>query len=291
MEKMGIDQSPMQGILTDADLKSEIQQGRLIRLPGEAWLNAYKSRSSITKDSLLEQVEACSVDLTIGTIFNRGEIKREGYVTLQPGEVISLFTLEELEMPEDIAATAFPLNSQSSEGLLVLNPGHIDPGYVGPMTVKAINVKKTELSVNIGDKIFTLIFQRLPKPVRNRYDRSIANREKKEIEFNKKDVVNTPRGLANIVSLDKETPFVTKDQVSNAIKDHWMPRLTITLTVLVLVIAICSFIYQIIISTWNMPSGASDTQTEQMHQPSESPPGNVIDLDSLPPTGQQNDGN
>jgi deoxycytidine triphosphate deaminase len=103
---------------------------------------------------------------TIGTIFREDQILRaEGgraneRIIIEPGEIVSVLTLEELNLPGDVAATAFAINSQSREGLMVLNPGHVDPGFRGPLSVKAINLRKVPLSIAGGDKIFTVIFER-----------------------------------------------------------------------------------------------------------------------------------
>src|SRR5260370_600345 len=71
-------------------------------------------------------VEACSYDMRVGTIFREGlRIKGlQNQTILQPGDIVSLFTMEELDLPPDVAATAFALNAMSSQGILVLNPGH-----------------------------------------------------------------------------------------------------------------------------------------------------------------------
>jgi deoxycytidine triphosphate deaminase len=100
---------PSQGILTKQDIENKIDNGSLI-------LHASKN-----------QIQACSYDLRIGTIFRDGN-KSQDSVTVEPGEIISLLTEEELKIPNNMMATVFAINGKSSEGLLVLNPGHIDPG-------------------------------------------------------------------------------------------------------------------------------------------------------------------
>lgn len=102
-------------------------------------------RKELIKDAVEENVQGCSYDLRIGTIFKDGRIIKgeQGagdQVLLEPGEIISLFTLEELLLPNDITATAFAINALSSQGLLVLNPGHVDPGYHGPLTVSFLQM-------------------------------------------------------------------------------------------------------------------------------------------------------
>jgi hypothetical protein len=41
------------------------------------------------------------------------------------------------------------------------NPGHVDPGYVGPMRFTVMNVGKADITLRTGDPIVTLLFFRL----------------------------------------------------------------------------------------------------------------------------------
>ncbi len=140
-----------EGILSKQDIEAKIDSGELV-------LNAVKAN-----------LEACSYDLRIGTIFKNGQIINENHpdanrqFDIQPGEIINLFTWEEIKLSSKIMATVFARNAESSfKGLLVLNPGHIDPGFQGLITIKAINLGKDPLSIQRGQKILTIIFEEMP---------------------------------------------------------------------------------------------------------------------------------
>jgi deoxycytidine triphosphate deaminase len=178
----------------------------------------------------------------ITTIFREGQILRaEGgraneRIIIEPGEIVSVLTLEELNLPGDVAATAFAINSQSREGLMVLNPGHVDPGFRGPLSVKAINLRKVPLSIAGGDKIFTVIFEKLPKNTRP-YDKNVP-REERERDCNKIDLEVSPRNLCEMLKISKDCPFAlekdvkafrTEAEVKQIVTDHWMSRLTLVL--------------------------------------------------------------
>jgi deoxycytidine triphosphate deaminase len=225
--------NPTAGILTDQDIKAEIEAGRLIRL------------------GLIENIEACSYDLRAGTIFKRGKIikKDEDYVVLEPGDIISLFTLEEVLLPADIAATVFPINSMSSQGLLVLNPGHIDPGFSGPITVRAINLRSTPQTIDIGIPIFTIIFERLPKAVGKPYNERhtlATNRSANEKAFKSTDVQQNPLSMGRLVMLGKDRPLMTGDEVDRRIRDHWSTKATLVGTLAGLLLAGIAAIFAII---------------------------------------------
>jgi deoxycytidine triphosphate deaminase len=194
------------GVLNSADIEREIDNQRLMR-------GADKNL-----------IQACSYDMRIGTIFKDGRPitgpqTQGNEVQVQPGEIISLFTQEELALPADIMATAFAINSMSSQGLLVLNPGHVDPGFVGPLTVRAINIRKTPKAINLGTKIFTVIFERLPTPTPTPYNRNVS-RQEREIEFNAMDLEQNPKSLTSLVFEGKDHPFITAEAVDEKIRNY-----------------------------------------------------------------------
>ena len=214
------------GILRKEDILSEIKSHRLIR------------------DALEENVQACSYDMTIGTIFiDKKKITPADMsgITINPGAIVSVFTAEELDLPSDIAGTAYAINSMSSEGLLVLNPGHIDPGFRGPLTVRAINMRATSKALNFGTRIFTVIFERLPEPTAYPYDYNRTRREL-ENEFHEKDVEQNPESLFKLVTLGKDKPLMTAEDVRNEIKKHWSTRLATFAAIVAAIFAILAVV-------------------------------------------------
>lgn len=118
-----------------------------------------------------------SIDLSIGSIF-LPETKRFEYGgVLQPrqeyflrtGETAVVETLQRLNFPNDIEAFGFPPSSVSSQGLLMTNPGHIDPGYLGTLRFTVINMGQEPFLLKHGDRIVTLLVCRLTTPARRGY--------------------------------------------------------------------------------------------------------------------------
>ncbi len=79
--------------------------------------------------------ESCSYDLRIGAVFIGDKIISQHHqqnsnwnINVKPSEIVTILTLEDVNLPKDICATVFAINSLSSTGFLILNPGHIDPG-------------------------------------------------------------------------------------------------------------------------------------------------------------------
>lgn len=197
------------GIFAKQDIETAIDRGELI-------LNASK-----------ECLQACSYDMRIGTIFKEGQIINEAHpqgneqFTVKPGEVISIFTLEEISLPNNVMATAFAINSQSSRGLLVLNPGHVDPGFKGPLTVKVLNLRKAPLTISRRTRIFTVVFQSILNGTTSPYRNNIP-REQREQDFNANDVEVAARNLSELVILGKDSPYPTRQEVKDIVQNHWL---------------------------------------------------------------------
>lgn len=72
-----------------------------------------------------------------------------------------MLSLEVVKIPKSLIGTVFAINGMSSQGLLILNPGHIDPGFIGPISICAINLSKESFKLSLGQSIFTLVLNEL----------------------------------------------------------------------------------------------------------------------------------
>jgi dCTP deaminase len=123
-----------------------------------------------SKDS---SIQPCSVDLHIGQMFLPGEadktspgtLKARKEVTLATGQTAVIVTSEVLNFPSDWAAYGFPPSHVSSHGLLMTNPGHIDPGYRGNLRFTVINMSAEPFPLRAGDGIVTLLIHKLTSSV------------------------------------------------------------------------------------------------------------------------------
>jgi dCTP deaminase len=68
-------------------------------------------------------------------------------------------------MPSDHGGFGFPPSRISALGLLMTNPGHIDPGYRGRLQFTVINMGREDYSLRIKDQIVTLLIFRLSSKV------------------------------------------------------------------------------------------------------------------------------
>jgi len=128
--------------------------------------------------SKISPVQPTSIDLHIGKIFvpeverdRRGGIinPKTDYHTLNSGETAFIETAEKLNVPSDIAGFGFPPASTAVKGLLMTNPGHIDPGFIGNLTFTLINMGREPFTIRRGDILFTTLWIKLSCNVEKDY--------------------------------------------------------------------------------------------------------------------------
>ncbi|MHB1957472.1 MAG: dCTP deaminase [Acidobacteriaceae bacterium] len=113
-------------------------------------------------------VQPASLDLHVGEIFipgkrpsaSGGRDNPEDEIVLRTGHTVVVTTLESLKLPSDVSGIGFPPSHVSELGLLMTNPGHIDPGYDGRLRFVVINVGKGDFPLRCGDPIVTLLLFR-----------------------------------------------------------------------------------------------------------------------------------
>jgi len=122
-------------------------------------------------------IQPSSIDLHIGSIYLPGaklsekglEITPLGAHTLLPGQTAVVVTLETLCLPNNVAAVGFPPSHVSVKGLLMTNPGHVDPGYSGLMRFTVINMGRENFDLLRGFTIVTLLFFEMSSPAKRDY--------------------------------------------------------------------------------------------------------------------------
>lgn len=156
-------------VLSDKDIVERLVDRQLV--PG---LETPANGDWYSKES---PVQPASLDLHVGDIFlpeaKPGERGSESLPlkqhVLAAGETILIRTKEELRMPDDLAAIGFPPAGLSVSGILMTNPGHVDPGYKGPMHVTVINMGTELHPFAAGERIFTVCFFQLSSPAKQGY--------------------------------------------------------------------------------------------------------------------------
>lgn len=221
----------------------------------EELLELAKHHDLLGKDYDDNNFEPCSYDLRMGTAFQHQKIYRKNVfydngftntIIIKPSEIVTFLTLEIVKVPNDCIGTVFAINRLSSTGLLILNPGHIDPGFKGPISICAINLSKEERRISIGDKIFTLVLQKLTKELEQGqlYDSKFINRRKREEEFNKNTALQLSDSFFDLISTYKSTPYF-KEQVLDVVKTKLYKSYTIISVITTILITIFVFLVNI----------------------------------------------
>ncbi|MEM9066145.1 MAG: hypothetical protein AAGB51_11715 [Planctomycetota bacterium] len=144
-------------ILRDAELRNGASD----------WLQGMPDHTGTgTRDDL---IQAASIDLQVGAIYRPGtpQNKRGQAIPvgrrccIDQGGTVIVTTKQHFQLPANIAALNFPPSSQALRGLLLVNPGHVDPGFQGPLKLMIINMGEDAAEIRVGDRIVTSVFYKL----------------------------------------------------------------------------------------------------------------------------------
>jgi len=165
-------------LLSDRDIKSEIDKGRVVLEPCD-----------------LNMIQPSSVDVRLDRLFrtfenhkyahidpaeNQPELTREVAVEgnepfiLHPGEFVLGSTYEVISLPDDIAGRLEGKSSLGRLGLLTHSTaGFIDPGFSGHVTLELSNVATLPIKLWPGMKIGQLCLFRLESPAEHPYGSAV----------------------------------------------------------------------------------------------------------------------
>lgn len=102
----------------------------------------------------------------------RLEFADDEQIILQPGDFILGATMEEVELPDDIAARIDGRSSLGRLGLAIHSTaGHIDPGFKGKIVLEMSNVGIKPIALYPKMKICQLVFEKLDIPTTNPYNK------------------------------------------------------------------------------------------------------------------------
>lgn len=77
---------------------------------------------------------------------------------MEPGKTYLASTMEEFDLPEDLAAFFFPRSTLFRSGI-TFSSSVLPPGYVGPMTFALTNHHSEAFEIQIGARFAHVIFQ------------------------------------------------------------------------------------------------------------------------------------
>ncbi len=162
------------GLLSDRDIRSELESGRLVCAP------------------LAESaIQPASIDVRLGNQFRVFVNHRHAYIdvrepqadlteleviqsdepfVLHPSEFVLASTVELVKIPNYLVARVEGKSSLGRLGLLVhATAGFVDPGFEGRLTLELSNVSSLPIRLYANMKIGQLSFQHLTSPAEHPY--------------------------------------------------------------------------------------------------------------------------
>lgn len=196
-------------VLSDNTIRAGMASGQLVRLgvPENARRAAYDFRASKVFSA------PRAADSTSPSVVDLGT---DSHI-VRPGEILIVQTIEELVLPDDVCGYKLPTNSLSHEGLHMLNPGQLPPGFEGPLAGTFVNFGSKDLVIDSQTVILRVAFHQL--------DQSVAEPSKALSRdfldsWMKKKAVDLPRSY---LDLDMQLPKLKES--ARAVADAEVERI------------------------------------------------------------------
>ncbi len=161
-------------LLSDRDLRKELESGRLVLDPWDAAM-----------------LQPSSVDVRLDRFFRVFQNSRYTHIDpaqqqddltelvevadgeaflLHPGEFVLGSTLEHVTLGDDLASRLEGKSSLGRLGLLIHSTaGYVDPGFEGHLTLELSNVANLPITIYPGMKIGQISFLRMTSPAEHPY--------------------------------------------------------------------------------------------------------------------------
>lgn len=165
-------------LLSDRDLRRELESGRLVLSPADPdliqpssidvrldrWFRVFNNSRYTHIDPARQQDDLTSLV----------EPKPDEPFVLHPGEFVLASTLEVVTLPDDLAGRLEGKSSLGRLGLLTHSTaGFIDPGFSGHVTLELSNVANLPIMLWPGMKVGQLCIFRLASPAEHPYGSSL----------------------------------------------------------------------------------------------------------------------
>ncbi|WP_061063157.1 dCTP deaminase [Pantoea vagans] len=140
-------------MLADKEIKELIKKGKIF------------DQATVVNNKF--DVHSSTIDLSICEIYvpetKELDVSVEDHI-LRAGETVIIVLNEVFRLDKEVGGILFPRNSLSKRGIIMTNPGHIDPGYKGKLTIYLVNMSKKPVSLIVNEKIARLILFKTSSP-------------------------------------------------------------------------------------------------------------------------------
>ena len=141
----------------------------------------HEIRAAIEKQEIIlhpfdpASVEPASYDVRVGkwafasSLREKLNLSEKGVLIVEPGEFAVLESRERVELDNSTAAQLGLRSEYARRGLLMLSGPQIDPGFIGILVVRVINLAPKPIAMPYESPFLTLQFFRLNTPVTKPY--------------------------------------------------------------------------------------------------------------------------
>ena len=174
------------------------------------------------------QIQPATYDLRVGdqgaTTSSKEvvDIKKRGYLSLEPGDFGVITILEEIRLGLQYAGRFGLKSKYSRKGLIATTGLQIDPGYHGRLFIGITNLTPRFITLPYGDEFLSVEFHKLDEPASKPYDGPYQDRVNlgpEEIRFitesesmSLSEVLTTLRCLSdNVGELSKDLLVLTTE--------------------------------------------------------------------------------
>ena len=114
-------------------------------------------------------------DLRIAEVRDaNGEIFKDGEVTIHPGSMFYVSTVETVRLPDDVCAQLWLRTTWIRRGILGAF-GKIDAGFNGTLTLGAFNASQNPVKIPIGERFCQMVLESLHSPATRPYSERSGN--------------------------------------------------------------------------------------------------------------------
>lgn len=140
------------GILTKEGILEACRQAQLTIMPFD-----------------LANLQPTSYDIAVGAFAQDDSFTSFDCLDVLPSHFASFLTVELVELPLDMVGHIYLRSSLARKGLGGIQLGRIEAGWRGKLVLEVSNAGDTPISIKRGDRIATVEFSRLARPVSEGY--------------------------------------------------------------------------------------------------------------------------
>lgn len=175
--------------------------------------------AGVVHDSANEMFKAASYNIRVGRIVLPGGREATEY-QIPPLGMVKAVSLERLTLPKNTLAYATVKTGLSTDGILAINIGLVDPEYRGFLSSILINFSKNDYHLQRGDEFLRLTFHRYRSPAGSVPRPSHMTTEADYVREAKASFVQ--RFYATFLNIDESTKATLRRELSNIVL-RWLP--------------------------------------------------------------------